>query len=351
MLQSYGFEILVQPALYVAALIGVLVVLLKGSHRTGSIVDGEHRKGRRVLAVGAKRRALTGVIAAVVILPALVITPPGHRAAIYSLGGGVSPVERGEGLSFVIPWAQSARMVNVRTQVYVYEAYTQTCADPTVDLEVDPEVDVGAGVPDPPASGCDLQEVTLPVAINYSVDPDMAAEVYRDIGLNYASVAIDPIVFQATTQATGELTASEIVSRRSAFALSIRQILAEHLGPRGIVVETVSIKDAIFDPAFIQSVKDKIIADQKAAEAARLVQVAVAEAQAVRERADGDRDAAIAKAEGEKKSVELVAAALGFTPNEYLEYLRLQRWDGILPKTVVGSEAGSLIFDVGTPVE
>jgi regulator of protease activity HflC (stomatin/prohibitin superfamily) len=324
MLQSYGFEILVQPALYVAALIGVLVVLFKGSHREPTETDGVTRKGRRTLAAGAKRRALAGVIAAVVILPALVITPPGHRAAIYSVSGGVSPVERGEGLSFVIPWAQSARMVNVRSQVYEVEVYPQSL---------------------------DLQEVTVPVAVITHVEPGEAAELYQSVGLNYQATVVAPSVLQLVTQEVGQFAAIDFAQNRAALAEAVHKALTVRLAEYGIVVESVNVKDAVFAPAFIQSVEAKIIADQKAAEAARLVQVAVAEAQAVRERADGDRDAAIAKAEGEKKSVELVAAALGFTPNEYLEF----REDSVPPLesqiTVVGSEAGSLIFDVGAPVE
>jgi regulator of protease activity HflC (stomatin/prohibitin superfamily) len=264
------------------------------------------------------------VIAAVVILPALVITPPGHRAAIYSVSGGVSPIERSEGLSFVIPWAQSARMVNVRTAVYEAEILPQSL---------------------------DLQEVTVPVAVNYHVDPLLAAELYQDVGLAYEATVVGPAVFQLVTQEVGLFIAEDFAKNRAALAGAVHKALTDRLLTYGIVVESVNVKDAVFAIGFRTAVEAKIIAEQKAAEAQRLVEVATAEAQAVRERADGDRDAAIAKAEGEKKSVELVAAALGFTPNEYLEYLRLQRWDGILPKTVVGSEAGSLIFDVGAPVE
>jgi regulator of protease activity HflC (stomatin/prohibitin superfamily) len=324
MLDSYGFEVLVQPALYLAALVGVLVVLFQGSHRTGSIVDGVTRKGRRTLAPGARRRAGRLLLVLAIVLPAFVWTPPGHRAAIYSWFGGVSHAERGEGIAFVIPWVESARMVKVRSQVFEVEVYPQSL---------------------------DLQEITVPVALNYHVEPDEAAELYQAVGLQYQQIVIAPAVLQLVTQSVGAFEAIDFAQNRAALAEAVHQALTVRLAEYGIVVESVNVKDAVFAPAFIQSVEAKIIADQKAAEAARLVQVAVAEAQAVRERADGDRDAAIAKAEGEKKSVELVAAALGFTPNEYLEYLRLQRWDGILPKTVVGSEAGSLIFDVGAPVE
>jgi regulator of protease activity HflC (stomatin/prohibitin superfamily) len=320
MLQSYGFEILVQPALYVAALIGVLVVLLKGFHREPTEIDGVARKGRRVLAEGAKRRALIGVAAAVVILPALVITPPGHRAAIYSVSGGVSPIERDEGLSLVIPWAQSARMVNVRTQVFEVEVYPQSL---------------------------DLQEVTVPVAVNHHVDPNLAAELYQDVGLQYQQTVIAPAVLQLVTQSVGQFAAIDFAQNRAALAEAVFQSLAARLSEYGIVVESVNVKDAVFAPAFIQAVESKIIADQKAAEAERLIQVAAAEAEAIRKRAAGDRDASILKAEGERKAIEQISAALGFSPTQYLDWVSRSRWDGILPKTVVGDSASSLIFDVG----
>lgn len=320
MFQSFGFEIIVQPALYLAALIAVLVVLFKGSYREHVEEDGVSRKGRRRVRYGAKRRALLTLAGAVLVLPALVITPPGHRAAIYNLGGGVSPNERMEGLSLVIPWVQSARMVSVRTQVYEVEVYPQSL---------------------------DLQEVTVPVAVNYHIKADRAAELYQGTGFLYEHIVISPAVDQFVGQEVGLFRAIDFARNRAALAQAVALSLEERLAPYGIVLESVNVRDAVFAIPFRNAVEAKIIAEQQAEQSRRLIEVASAEAQAVRERAAGDRDAAIARAEGDQAAIEKVAAALGFTPLEYLEWVRLGKWDGALPKTVLGSDSSSLIFDVG----
>lgn len=320
MLTSFGFEVLVQPALYLAGAITVLVVLFKGSARPVIEEDGATRKGRRVLASGSKKRALLTLAAAAVLLPALVITPPGHRAAIYNLGGGVSPTERQEGLSLVIPWVQSARMVSVRTQLYDVEVYPQTK---------------------------DLQEVTVPVGVNYHVAPGQAAELYQAQGLDYQLKVIVPAVGQLVTQEVGQYLAIDFAQNRAQLAASVHTALVDRLEPYGIIVESVNVKDAIFDPNFITAVRDKIIADEEASEQRRLVEAERAKkAQAILQ-AEARAESAKIEGAGQRAAIEEVAASLGFTPAEYLEYLRLNRWDGVLPKTVVGGESESLIFDVG----
>lgn len=323
MFDSFGFEVIVQPALYLAAAISVLVVWFKGSHRPTTVEDGETRKGKRQLAVGARKRALLTLAGAAIVLPALVITPPGHRAAIYNLGGGVSPVERPEGLSFVVPWVQSARMVKVRTQVYVVDVFPQTD---------------------------DLQEVTVPVAVNYHVEPDQAAELYQKVGLNYQAEVIAEAMPHLVTQEIGQFNAEDFPRNRARIAENVLKSLGERLGGYGIVVEAIYVKDAIFSDQFVQDNANKVSADLKAAEAERLVAVAEAEAQAVRVRAAGDRDAAIVKAEGERAAVEQVAAALGFTPAEYLEWVELNKWDGKLPSTLLGGDV-PVIIDAAVAAE
>jgi regulator of protease activity HflC (stomatin/prohibitin superfamily) len=309
-MRSFGYEILVTPALYLASAISILTVLFRGSGRN-PVPDGDggFTKGRFTLKPGAKRRAGTATLIAVLVLPALVITPPGHRAAIFDLGGGVSPVERGEGLSLVVPWFQTPRMVNVRTQIYSVEVYPQSL---------------------------DLQEVTVPVAVNWHVQPDQAAELYQAVGLDYARTVIAPAVLQLVTQEVGQFKAIDFAQSRAALAEAVHKALQDRLGHYGIQVESVNVEDAIFAANFIQAVEAKVIADQKAAEAKRLIEVAAAEAQAVRERAAGDRDAAIFKAEGQRQAIEDVSAALGFTPQEYLRWVMLSAWDGLLPSTLVG---------------
>lgn len=319
MLSSFGIEILVQPALYLAAAITILALLLKGSTRPIEEVDGVTVKGRRQLAPGAKRKALIGLLAAALILPALVITPPGHRAAIYNLGGGVSPTERQEGLSFVLPWVQSARMVTVRTQVYEVEVYPQTK---------------------------DLQEVTVPVAVNYHIDPNAAAELYQSVGLDYQTKVVAPAVLQLVTQEVGQFFAIDFAQNRGPLAAAVHHALEVRLASYGITVESVNVRDAVFDPAFIQAVKEKVIADEEAAEQQRLIEAEKAKKDQAILQAEARSESAAIEGAGERQRIEEVAASLGFTPQQYLDYLRLIKWDGKLPATLLGDMSdASVILD------
>jgi regulator of protease activity HflC (stomatin/prohibitin superfamily) len=308
-----------------AATVAVLVALFKGGARN-PIPDGDggFTKGRFTLKLGAKRRAGLTVLFAALVLPALVITPPGHRAVIYNLGGGVNPVERGEGLSLVVPYVQTARMVNIRTQVFLAEVLPQSS---------------------------DLQEVTVPIAANFHVNGTRAAELYQSVGLAYTETVIAPAVFQLVTQEVGQFKAIDFAKSRALLAKAVHTALRDRLSKYGIIVESVNIKDAIFQPEFRTAVQNKIIAEQKAAEAQRLIEVATAEAQAVRERAAGDRDAAIFRAEGQRQAIADVAAALGFTPAEYLRWVILTAWNGLLPSTLVGDagEFGLLLTPNSQP--
>ena len=322
-----SYEVLIQPAVYLAALVAVLFALFKGSARN-PVPDGEggFTKGRFTLKVGAKRKAGLTLLAAALVVPALVITPPGHRAAIYNLGGGVNPVERGEGLSLVIPYVQTARMVNVRTQVYSVEVYPQSK---------------------------DLQEVTVPVAVNYSVNPDQAAELYQKVGLLYPQTIIAPAVAQLLTQEVGLFLAQDFAQSRAALAEAVHQALEARLAPYGVNVESVNVEDAIFDPQFIQAVKEKVIADQEAAEQERLVLAEEAKKQQVIRQAEGESQRRLLTAEGEAAAIESVSSALGLTPTEYLRWVMLSAWNGMLPSTLVGDagEFGLLLApDVQSPV-
>jgi hypothetical protein len=76
-----------------------------------------------------------------------------------------------------------------------------------------------------------------------------------------------------------------------------------------------------------------------------LVDVAQNEAEQVRREASGNADALVFMGQGEGSAIIFVAEALGFTPEEYLLWLRLGAWNGQLPATVL-SEGGDVILDL-----
>ena len=248
----------------------------------------------------------------------LAYVPAGHRGVIMDAGGGVNMDELGEGANLVVPIWQRVHNMNVRTQLFNYESFVQTK---------------------------DLQEVTLPIAVNYHIEPAASAQVFQEVGFDYERLVLDPAAFQASTQATGQILAEDIAFSRAQLALDMQDIMAVKLAPLGIVVERVAIKDAVFDGDFIAAIKAKVIADQKAEESLRLVDVAENEAEQVRRTASGTADALARIGEGERDALIAVASALGFTPEEYLLWLRLGACDGRLPATVL-SEGSDVIVDL-----
>ena len=295
-----------------SVLIG-LIVALTGIHR----YDAED--GERSTIYNYKRLRRGGYVFAVGLLIAstLAFVPTGNRGVVFgqtSVFGqekGIQQEVLGEGASLVIPFFQRVHNVNVQTQLYEYESFVQTR---------------------------DLQEVTLPIAVNFKVIPDLASQVYQEVGRSYVERIIAPAAFQASTEAAGQILAEAIAFSRAKLASDIASILQAKVAGHGIFIESVSVKDAVFDGDFITAIKAKVIANQKAEESARLVVVAENEARQVVATANGAADALAAIGLGEERAIKAVAAALGFDANEYLLWQRLQVWDGALPETVLGGQ-------------
>jgi regulator of protease activity HflC (stomatin/prohibitin superfamily) len=237
----------------------------------------------------------------------LVITPFGHRSVIWSVGG-VSYAEREPGLSFVVPLIQRYHKVDVREQRYV-----------TVNTE---------GKANAFVQSSDLQEITVRASLVYSVAPDRAAELFDQVGADFATRIVEPIFFDAIKEAGGQVAAEAFASQLAVIADDVRSIVTPQLEARGLRVLSVAIEDAVFDPEFILSVKEKVIADQEAEEQRRLVEAEAAKKQQVELQAAAQRQR---------------AAELGLSPEQYLNLLWLEKWNGTLPTTILGEDTEALL--------
>lgn len=283
----------------------VAVVLLTGAALA-------RRRGRRVKTwiVGAG----AAVLGALVIVPAIGVVPAGHRGVIYEWNGGVDRAERGEGITLLLPWVQTMKPVSVRTQkVFSPKVFSQSR---------------------------DLQEITVEASVNYHVDPARAAELYQEVGLDYATVVVQPALFQRTKAAIGKVLAEDFALGRENLAEKVQAKLVAQLDKYGIVVEFVNIEDAIFDKQFIAAVKAKIIAEQKAAEERRLIEAEAA-----------IKEQTIIKAEAEARAVRVKADADAYAndvldrsiTNELLRWRWINTWNGQTPTTILSDDAKALL--------
>ena len=133
--------------------------------------------------------------------------------------------------------------------------------------------------------------VNLDTSLIYHLDPDKASEVYRTIGENYVEVLIEPNLRSAIREATASHTANALYSgEREMVAKQIVAQLTDLLGQRGIVVESILLRDIQLPQALKASIEAKQQAEQEALAMSFRLQKETQEAQRKRIEAAGIRD-------------------------------------------------------------
>ena len=220
----------------------------------------------------------------------------------------------------------------------------------------------------------DIQEVSIAYTLNYQIDKENAQEIYRTVGISYYDTVIVPNIAEAVKVVTAKYTAEDLVSSRAELAAAIEAALTKSLAKYNIQVVSAAIEDMDFTDAFTAAVEAKQVAAQnklqaeieqaqKVMEQEAAAQMAVIQANAAAETAkiqaqakaetakiQAEADLEVVKIEadgveyaGQKEAAANKAIAESIT-DELLRYQYIQRWDGKLPDTYVGSENVSTII-------
>jgi prohibitin 2 len=122
----------------------------------------------------------------------------------------------------------------------------------------------------------------------------------------------------------------KLITKRATAKAVIAQSIANTLGARDIVVETVFITDFKFSQAFANQVESKVVAFQKfLTEQNNLKAIQVVANQTVVQ-AQATARANVAKANGESQAIKIITLQLKQSPT-YLQWLSINRWNGQLP--------------------
>lgn len=247
------------------------------------------------------------------------IVNAGERAILITLGNPQETPYK-EGLHLKVPFIQSVVIVDIKTQKYEAKAS---------------------------AASKDLQVVSTDIAVNYRLTGESVVLLYKEIGLGYADKIIQPAVQEVVKASTAEFSAEELITKRDNVKQKIDIALADRLKGRGITMETTSITNFDFSAEFNRAIEAKVTQEQQALTAKNKLAQIEYEAQQVKAAAIGQRDAAIAQAEGQAnatlvtaiadaRKVELMQQQLSKS-TEYVEYIKAQRWNGVLPTTMFGT--------------
>jgi regulator of protease activity HflC (stomatin/prohibitin superfamily) len=133
--------------------------------------------------------------------------------------------------------------------------------------------------------------INLDTSLIYHLNPEKAAEVYQKIGPRYVDVLIEPNLRSAIREATASHTANALYSgEREMVAKQIISQLTAQLGPRGVIVENILLRDIQLPSTLRASIELKQQAEQEALAMSFRLQKETQEAQRKRIEAQGISD-------------------------------------------------------------
>lgn len=276
-----------------------------------------------------RQRSLGGVAIIVGALVALfssafIVIPAGHVGVVFNIFGGVQDEELGEGLHLVVPVLQQATLYDVRQQ------------ELTLAVETGDEIS---------ARSSEGLEITVDVTVLYQAAADRAAALHRSIGPSYEDIRVRPEVRSQIRDGISEYRAADLIStRRSELQQRIEENLTTQLESDDILVRSVLLRDVRIPETITRAIEEKQAAEQQVqVEENRRRQAEISAQRAVIE-AQGESDAAIARAEAEARSLELKGAAIRANP----EIVQLEVAQRLAPsvQTILLPTEGNFLLDV-----
>lgn len=133
--------------------------------------------------------------------------------------------------------------------------------------------------------------MNLDTSLIYHLNPEKAAEVYQKIGPEYMAVLVEPNLRAAIREATASHTANALYTgEREMVAKQILDQLSNKLGLRGVLVESVLLRDIQLPATLKSSIESKQQAEQESLAMNFRLQKETQEAQRKRIEAAGIRD-------------------------------------------------------------
>ncbi len=223
----------------------------------GRMIDANSGPVVRVFAIG-----VAGLLLVIFVFSAVARVDSGN-VGVLTLFGRVTGEVLPEGVHLVNPFKANHEL-SIRTQ----------------------EIKESASVP-----SSEGLVMNLDTSLIYHLNPEKAAEVYQKIGPDYMNVLVEPNLRAAIREATASHSANALYTgEREMVAKQIHDQLTDKLGQRGVLVESVLLRDIQLPSTLKSSIESKQQAEQEALAMSFRLQKETQEAQRKRIEAAGIRD-------------------------------------------------------------
>ncbi len=256
-----------------------------------------------------------GAAAIFVAVNSFTIVPAGNTGVVLTLGE-VSANPLSEGFHVKAPFVQSVE--NMSNKIQVYET---------------------------PASAVskDLQTVSSSIAVNYRLVSDKSPDMYKNVGVDYQTILITPVVQECMKSATAKYNAEQLITDRESVSNEVKTALDSKLNSYGIYIEKFNIVNFDFSAEFNTAIEAKQVAEQNLLktkteqEQAKVIANTEAEKKVIAAKAEAE--AILKQAQAQADANKLLEESLS---NKVIAYEQIQKWDGVMPK-VTGKDGGLLI--------
>ena len=199
--------------------------------------------------------------------------------------------------------------------------------------------------------------IAATVSILWTVDKATALDLFIQYGglTQFESRILDPKLRSAAKAALAKFPADQLIRNRQLAVAAIMEEMVESLKTFPVVVNSPQIENIKFPVAYMAAVqakeqarenaeKEKHNLERQRLESLQEVNTAEASASAKRLGADAEAYKLITESTARAEAIKMLSAQLKANPL-YIDYIKAQRWDGAVPKTVLG-DGGNVLFSV-----
>jgi len=198
------------------------------------------------------------------------------------------------------------------------------------------------------AACSDRIKMKFDVSTNWRINPDKADVIYVSLGGDQTTDGqytwieeniIRPAIKNAVTDIASKYTSDDAyVRKREEVAGDIERHLRTSLTKNNIIVESVMLREANYDPNYQEAINQTKLAEQEAKK-----QIEVTKQLAEKElQAEKNKQIAIKQAEGEAEAIRIKANAISNNA-KVLDLEWINKWNGELPQMMTGSNSSMLM--------
>lgn len=111
----------------------------------------------------------------------------------------------------------------------------------------------------------EMLSLTLDTSVNWRLDKEKAGDVYNTVGVKYFEKLVEPHIRSAIREVTSDYNANQFFSAsRNEISNNIKATLEREIGNRGIIIESVMLKDVSAPESLRKAIELKQAQQQEA---------------------------------------------------------------------------------------